>query len=206
MKIPRARLGCRLPRPNTFLPANRAFPRTAARWALAWVFATAAGQGWAALAVNSIDVPSRIGRGQAVPVVVQVTRVSGAGPELVTVQTPAELAVVTPLPAGCTLAGSEGAAQTVSCSNVDPVGAGAITTLSLEVRGRALGGGNVTASTAGPPPSLASDSFSVVSGADLTVTKAIAPAATAATPAHSKTAPGSSATSSPSSAPRSAPA
>ena len=178
MKIPGPRLGCRLPRPNTFLPANRAFPRTAAHWALAWVFATAAGQGWAALAVNSIDVPSRIGRGQAVPVVVQVTRVSGAGPELVTVQTPAELAVVTPLPAGCTVAGPEGAAQTVSCSNVDPVGAGAITTLSLEVRGRALGGGNVTASTAGPPPSLASDSFSVVSGADLTVSKAIAPAAT----------------------------
>lgn len=139
---------------------------------------SACGPSWAALTVNSIDVPTRIGRGQVVPMQVQVTRVSGAGPEAVTVQTPAELAVVTPLPGGCTLTGAEGAAQTVTCSSVDPVGPGTIATLNLAVRGRVLGGGNVSASTAGPPASLASDSFNVVSGGDLTVGKAISPGST----------------------------
>ena len=133
---------------------------------------------WASLTVNSIDVPTRIGREQTVLLQVQVTRLGGSGPETVTVDSPSVLEVVGPLPAGCSVSGAVGSAQVVTCTAVDPVGTGAIANFSFNVRGRALGGGNVTASFAGPPVSSAADSFFVVSGGDLTVAKSMAPSTT----------------------------
>lgn len=133
---------------------------------------------WAALTVNSIDLPTRIGRGQTVLVQVQVTRVSGSGPETVTVDSPSVLEVVAPLPAGCSVSGAVGSAQVLTCTAINPVGTGAIANFSFNMRGRALGGGNVTATFAGPPVSSASDSFTVVSGGDLTVAKTMAPSTT----------------------------
>jgi large repetitive protein len=133
---------------------------------------------WAALTVNSIDLPTRIGRGQTVLVQVQVTRVSGSGPETVSVDSPSVLEVVAPLPAGCSVSGAVGSAQVLTCTAINPVGTGTIANFSFNVRGRVLGGGNLTATFAGPPVSSASDSFSVVSGGDLTVAKAMAPSTT----------------------------
>jgi uncharacterized repeat protein (TIGR01451 family) len=129
----------------------------------------------AALTINSIDVPTRIGRGQTVQSLVSVTRASGSGAETVTIASPAELEIIAPLPAGCALAGAAGAAQTLTCAAVDPGAVGASGSFSFSLRGLALGGGNLSASNAGPPPSSASDSFTVVSGGDLSLAKTVAP-------------------------------
>ncbi len=131
----------------------------------------------AALTVNSIDLPTRIGRGQTVASAVNYVRFSGSGPEAVVVNVPAELEIVAPLPAGCSLAGASGSAQTLTCPAVNPGAAGATGSFALSVAGRALGGGLVTASNAGPPVSVAQNSFSVVSGGDLTLVKTVAPSA-----------------------------
>ena len=134
-------------------------------------------QAHAALTINAIDVPTRIGRGQTVPAVVSVTRASGSAPETVTITSPAELEIVAPMPASCSLAGAAGSPQTLTCGAVDPVGLGTSATFNFNVRGRILGGGNIAASNAGPPVSIASDSFSVVSGGDLSVGKTVTPSA-----------------------------
>ena len=132
-------------------------------------------QAQAALTVTSIDIPARVGRGQTTAVAVNYTRASGTAPETVVADVPALLEITAPLPAGCTLAGAAGSAQTLTCAGVDPGAIGNSGSFSFNVRGRSLGGGNVSASNAGPPASSASDSFSVVSGGDLTVAKSIAP-------------------------------
>ena len=128
----------------------------------------------AALTINSVDLPARVGRGQTVPVVISVTRTSGSGPESVTFTSTARLQVVG-VPVGCSTVGAAGTAQVVTCTAVDPGTIGSTGTFTLQVQGRALGGDNVSANQGA---SLASDSFVVVSGGDLTVGKLIAPSAT----------------------------
>ena len=128
--------------------------------------------------MNSIDVPTRIGRGETVSGLVSFTRASGSGPETVTIVTPAIIEVLAPLPAGCSLAGASGSIQTLTCTAVDPGTLGSSGTLSLSVRGLTLGGGNATATNAGPPISQASDSFSVVAGGDLSLAKTVSPSST----------------------------
>ncbi len=132
----------------------------------------------AALTINSVDTPTRIGRGQTVPVPVNYTRASGSAAETITVDVPAVLEVVPASPAGCTLSGAAGTPQTLTCSGINPGGVGSSGSFSFNVRGRSLGGGNVAASNAGPPVSSASDSFTVISGGDLSIAKSIAPSAT----------------------------
>jgi uncharacterized repeat protein (TIGR01451 family) len=133
----------------------------------------------AALTITSIDIPARIGRGQTVPVAVNFTRASGAGAETVTADVPALIDIVAPLPPGCTLAGASGSPQTLTCTAVDPGSSpGNFGSFSFSARGLTLGGGNVAATNAGPPVSVASGSFTVVSGGDLSIVKSMAPGTT----------------------------
>ena len=164
------------PTPRWLLPARLA--RAARTLGLLATLAGSALSAQAALTINSIDVPTRLGRGETVPGLVSYTRSSGSGPETITIVSPAVIDVVAPLPASCTLAGASGSIQTMTCTGIDPGGLGALGTLAFNVRGLTLGGGNVTASNAGPPLSQASDSFSVVSGGDLSLVKTVSPSAT----------------------------
>ncbi len=131
----------------------------------------------AALTINSIDFPTRVGRGQTVTATANYVRLSGSGAETVTVSVPAELEIAAPLPPTCTLAGAPGSAQTLTCPAVNPGGVGTTGSFSLNLLGRTLGGGSVSASNAGPPLSVAQNAFSVVSGGDLSLVKTIAPSA-----------------------------
>jgi hypothetical protein len=133
---------------------------------------------WAALTVTSTGTPSRIGRGQTVDIDVNYTRASGSGNETVTVQVPALLAVQAPLPAGCGLSGASGSAQTLTCTTVNPGAVGNSGAFTFKALGLTQGGGNLQASNAGPPVSTASDSFTVVSGGDLSIVKTMAPGTT----------------------------
>jgi len=140
--------------------------------ALLWL-ALSASPAWAALTVNSVDVPTLIGRGQVVTGTVQVTRLSGSGNETVSVAVPALLEFASPLPAGCAVAGASGSPQTLTCSAVNPGAVGASGSFTFRARGLTLGGGSVSASSGASLP--ATDSFTVISGGDLTVGKTISP-------------------------------
>ncbi len=129
----------------------------------------------AALTINAVDLPSRIGRGQTVAATVTYVRASGAGPETVNVTSPSTLEIVAPLPPSCTLAGAAGSTQTLNCSSIDPGGVSATGTFTVNLRGLALGGGLLAATNPGPPASLAQNSYTVVSGGDLSIVKAVAP-------------------------------
>jgi uncharacterized repeat protein (TIGR01451 family) len=139
---------------------------------LALLCAMAASPAWAALTVNSVDVPTLIGRGQVVTGTVQVTRASGSGNETVVVAVPARLEIASPLPAACVLGGASGSPQTLTCTAVDPGAVGANGSFTFRARGLSLGGGSVSATSGG---SVATDSFTVISGGDLTVGKTISP-------------------------------
>ena len=150
---------------------------SASRWlqtCLLVLGAFVSGAAQAALTINSVELATLIGRGQTVPVVVNVTRSSGSGPETVTFTSSDRLQVVS-VPAGCSTAGAVGTAQVVTCTNINPVGIASTGNFTLQMQGRALGGDNVNASQGA---SSASNSFTVVSGGDLTVGKVIAPSAT----------------------------
>ena len=138
---------------------------------LAWLVPAFSAQ--AALTINSVDLPTRIGRGQTVTATVTYVRASGSGPETVTVTAPGLLDIVAPLLPSCVLAGASGSTQTLSCTAIDPGGVSATGSFSLSL---ALGGGLLAAANAGPPASLAQNSFTVVSGGDLSIAKTIAPA------------------------------
>ena len=90
------------------------------------------GTAQAALTINSVDTPTRIGRGQTVPVPLTYTRASGSSAETITVDAPAVLEVVAALPAGCSLCGTPGTPgtpQTLTCTGSTPA-AGATITVS----------------------------------------------------------------------------
>ena len=87
------------------------------------------GTAQAALTTNSVDTPTRIGRGQAVPVPLTYTRASGSSAETITVDVPAVLEVVPALPAGCSLCGTPGTPQKLTCTGSTPA-AGATITVS----------------------------------------------------------------------------
>jgi uncharacterized repeat protein (TIGR01451 family) len=129
----------------------------------------------AALTINSVDLATRVGRGQTVPVTVSFTRSSGSGGETFTINSSDRLEIVS-VPGNCTVAGAVGTSQTVTCTGVDPGNIGSSGSLVVQARGLSLGGGNVSAQQG--VGSSATDSFSVVSGADLTVAKTMAPSAT----------------------------
>ena len=87
------------------------------------------GTAQAALTINSVDTPTRVGRGQTVPVPLNYTRASGSSAETITVDVPAVLEVVPALPAGCSLCGTPGTPQTLTCTGSTPA-AGATITVS----------------------------------------------------------------------------
>ena len=129
---------------------------------------------WAVLVINAVEVPTLIGNGQVVAGNVQYTRQSGTGNETVTVSTPALLEIVAPLPAGCALSGAAGAPQTLTCTAVNPGNnPGDAGTFIFSVKGRALGGSSLSATATGG--NTVNDTFSVISGGDLTVGKTISP-------------------------------
>jgi large repetitive protein len=160
---------------ETAAPAWRQLPKLL----LASLLAMGAMHGaHAALTLTSIDAPGRIGRGQTVDITVNYTRASGAGNEAVTVEVPALLSVEAPLPSSCGLVGAVGSPQTLTCAAVDPGAPGSSGSFTFKAQGRSLGGGNLQASTDGPPVSNVSDSFTVVSGGDLSIVKTMAPSTT----------------------------
>lgn len=122
-----------------------------------------AGAAQAQVTVNSINVPTNIGRGQDVNVDIAWLRTSSAAATIST-PLPAQVQVAPPvLPAGCVLnAGS------VDCT-VPPGVATDTGTITFQVRGAALGGFNLTATATGG--SSASVSSNVTSAGDLTVLK-----------------------------------
>ena len=164
---------------ETGLLAGRSRP-AGARWkigTLGLLALVASPAAWAVLLINAVEVPTLIGNGQIVAGNVQYTRQSGTGNETVTVSTPALLEIVAPLPAGCLLAGAAGTPQTLTCTAVNPGNnAGDAGTFSFSVKGRALGGSSLSATAAGGNTNT--DTFSVISGGDLTVGKTINPVGT----------------------------
>ncbi len=128
-----------------------------------------AGTAQAQVTVNSINLPTNIGRGQTVNVDIAWLRTSSAA-AIISTPLPAQVQVQPPaLPAGCVLnAGS------VECTV--PAGVATDTgTITFQVRGAALGGFNLTATATGG--SNASVSSNVTSAGDLTVLKSkISPA------------------------------
>jgi hypothetical protein len=144
------------------------------RLALVWALLAPALSAHAALTINSISLPTLIGRGQTVTATANYVRLSGSGLETVAVNVPAELEVAAPLPAACALAGAPGTAQTLTCPAVDPGSVGAAGSFSFGLLGRTLGGGQVSATNGA---SVARNAFSVVSGGDLSLVKTMAPGA-----------------------------
>lgn len=132
---------------------------------------------WAALVINAIEMPTLIGKGQTVQGLVKYSRSSGSGNETVNVNTPALLEIVAPLPSGCTLSGAAGTAQSLTCTAVNPGdNPGNTGSFNFSVKGVGLGGSSVSATAAGGNTNT--DSFSVISGGDLTVGKTISPTGT----------------------------
>lgn len=117
----------------------------------------------AQVTVQSLTLPSNIGRGQDVSVEISWLRTSSAAATIST-PLPAQVQVAPPaLAAGCSLNG-------VSVDCTVPAGAaGSTGTITFQVRGAALGGFNLTGTATGG--SNASGSSNVTSAGDLTVVK-----------------------------------
>ena len=114
--------------------------------------------------VNSITVPSSVGRGLDVNVDIVWTRINTAA-ATITTPIPAQLTVNPPTPpAGCTVI----AGPSVQCT-VPGGQPGSSGTISFQVRGQTIGGFNLVATGTGG--SNASISSSVVTAGDLMISK-----------------------------------
>ncbi len=144
---------------------NSSFQRVA-RWALCLWVCISGPAAWAAIQMQSVNLPAVIGRGQTVAVTLSY-QATGAGPtDVITVPIPSNLQVGAPATAGCVTVGAPGA-ETLTCTITTPA-LGDNGAVQVYLTGRAvLSGLNITATSG----NTVSQSYSVIEAGDLLVAK-----------------------------------